>query len=69
MINMNSEHLKIARAECTTMKPKFWNERMNEENILGFKLCTEAEILFSDALHEFINYYNKSINTHRCVHI
>ena len=38
--------LKIARA---ALKLKFWNEWMNERNILGFKLCAEAE-KFSDAL-------------------
>ena len=36
-------HLKITRAERAKLKPKFLNEWMNEKNILGFKLCTEAE--------------------------
>ena len=39
--------LKIACA----LKPKFWNESMNEwKKILGFKLCTEAENFFQRRL-------------------
>ena len=49
-----------ASENCTriTLKPKFWNEWMNEKNILGFKLCTEAEKNFSDALE------NRVFHTH-----
>ena len=38
--------LKIVRAERAVLKPKFWNEWMNEKNILGFILCAEAEKIF-----------------------
>ena len=41
-----SGHLKIEGAERGALKPKFWNEWMNEKHILGFKLCAEAEIFF-----------------------
>ena len=36
-----SGHLKI-----TALKQKFWNECMNEKNILAFKLCAKAEKKF-----------------------
>ena len=38
-----SGHLKVVRTERAVLKPKFWNEWMNEKDILGFKLCTEVE--------------------------
>ena len=41
-----SGRLKIACAERALLKPEFWNEWMNEKNILGFKLCAEAENFF-----------------------
>ena len=38
--------LKIKCAERAALKPNFLNEWINEKNILGFKLCTEAENFF-----------------------
>ena len=35
--------LKIECAERAALKPNFLNEWINEKNILGFKLCAEAE--------------------------
>ena len=38
--------LKIVCAKRAPLKLKFLNEWMNEKNILGFKLCAEAENFF-----------------------
>ena len=42
-------HLKMVHAERTALKPKFWNEWMNEKDILGFKLHWSRNF-FLDAL-------------------
>ena len=39
-------HLKIVGAKRVALKPNFLNEWMNEKNILGFKLITEADNFF-----------------------
>ena len=49
LVQIMAGRLKIECAERAALKPNFLNELINEKNILGFKLCAEAEI-FSDAL-------------------
>ena len=48
LIFTSNQGIWKSRAERTALKPKFWNEWMNEwkKNILGLKLCTEAEKFF-----------------------
>ena len=50
------------RAERATLKLKFRNEWMNERNILGFKLCTEAKNFYRHPQWQCHSYPQKQLS-------